>query len=108
MTCKVKETTPADHGKVYHTKKNADTLSWLWSGHKTEHFARNAEWSIEALKKYLDVTTVDLSNPVYEWPVVRVLSPKLVQINFGFYSAHYDRIDLTVYERSLTMPHYFA
>ena len=100
--------TPTDHGKVYHIEKNANMLSWLWSGRKTEHFARNAEWSVEALKKHLDVTTVDLSNPAYNWSVVRVLSPKLAQINFGFYSAHYDRSDLTVYKKSLTMPHYFA
>ena len=100
--------TPTDHGKVYHTGKYAGMLSWLWSGHKTEYFAENAEWSIEDLKKYLDVTTVDLSNPTYKWSVVRVFSPKLLQINFGFYSAHYDRLDLVVNEKSLTIPHYFA
>ena len=100
--------TPTDHGKVYHMEKNANMLSWLWSGRKTNHFTRNAEWSVEALKKHLDVTTVDLSSPAYKWSVVRVFSPKLVQINFGFYSAHYDRFDLTVHEESLTMPHYFA
>ena len=100
--------TPTDHGKVYHMEKYADMLSWLWNGRKTEHFAKIGEWSVEALKRRLDVTTVDLSNPEYGLSVVRVLSPKLVQINFGFYSAHYDRLDLTVYEKSLMMPHYFA
>lgn len=99
---------PTDHGKVYHTGRYAGMLSWLWSGRKTECFAENAEWNIEDLKKYLDVTTVDLSNPTYKWSVVRVFSPKLLQINFGFYSAHYDRLDLVVNEKSLTMPHYFA
>lgn len=101
-------TTPIDHGKVYHVEKYARTLSWLWHGCVTSSFATIKKRSIEDLKAELETIIIDLSNSKFELAVVRVLSPKLVQINFGFDSAHYSYPYLNPCKESLLMPHYFA
>lgn len=58
----------------------------------------------------LKIVVVDLSENDSGLTVVRVFSPKLVPINFGFYSAHYTHPSLNgkVHPDSLKMPHYFA
>lgn len=99
---------PIEHGKVYHMKKYAKTLSWLWNGCITSNFATVKMRSIEELKSELKTITVDLSDSKLGLSVVRVLSPKLVQINFGFNSAHYLYPHLDLCQESLSMPHYFA
>ena len=98
--------TPTDHGEVYCNEKYAKTLSWLWGGEITDRFANIPEWSVSELKEKLDTTTIDLSGcGIF---VARVFSPKLVQINFGFNTAHYSNLGSNVSEQSLRMPHYFA
>ena len=100
--------TPIDHGKIYHVEEYAKTLSWLWGGSITNDFANVKTQPIEKLKMELETITIDLSNPEISLSVVRVLSPKLVQINFGFNSAHYSYPYLNPCAESLIMPHYFA
>lgn len=105
---------PAGHGKVYYFEKYAETLTWLWNGRTTYKFASLPEREFGELAEMLEIVTVDMTaDKMMEeesgLSVVRVFSPKLVQINFGFYSAHYkypmlDEVD----PRSLEMPHYFA
>ncbi len=62
----------------------------------------------------LDIIVVDLSrDDVSECnniKVVRVFSEKLVQINFGYHSAHfgYPMLEGKVHSDSITWPHYFA
>ena len=107
--------TPADHGKVYHFKENAERLRWLYEGgyHKgyiepTMQFD-DFDWFCS---EHLKLVTVDLSNPKSDLRVVRVFSPYLVPINFGFNTAHYThpiiKYSVNVNSNSLKMPHYFA
>lgn len=100
--------TPTDHGKVYHIEKNAKTLSWLWAGEAGPIESRNfCEFS--KLKEKLEIVTVDLSERNAPIKVVRVFSPKLAPINFGFHAAHYTHPELkVVHPESLKWPHYFA
>ncbi len=107
--------TPADHGKVYCFKENADKLHWLWRNATFEGciqesiVVENLNWFYN---EHLQLATVDLSDKKSDIKVVRVFSPWLVPINFGFDSAHYMHpviqhsvgVDLD----SLRMPHYFA
>ena len=107
--------TPADHGKVYYFKENADKLHWLWKnmtseGHIQESMAvKSLNWFYN---ERLQLVTVDLSDRKSDIKVVRVFSPWLVPINFGFNSAHYThpiiQHSVGVDPDSLRMPHYFA
>ena len=113
--CPANVSTPSEHGKVYHFKENADTLSWLWKNAiPKEHIqesmaANNLDWFYS---KRLRLITVDLSDEESDIKVVRVFSPWLVPINFGFNSAHYThpvvKHLIDVKPSSLMMPHYFA
>lgn len=102
--------TPEEHGKVYHLKKNADTLSWLWNGKNINGFLDVKKMPIDELISELKIVTVDISGNDSDLKVVRAFSPKLIPINFGFYSAHYTHPELKgkVHPDSLKMPHYFA
>lgn len=103
--------TPADHDKLYHQAKYAETLAWLWSGETAYDFGQRSRGrSFAELKEDLQTVTVELSDPHSELSVVRVLSPKLVPINFGADSAHYTHSELQgkVHPDSLILPHYFA
>ena len=107
--------TPADHGKVYYFKENADKLHWLWKnitseGHIQESMVvKNLNWFYN---ERLQLVTVDLSDKKSDIKVVRVFSPWLVPINFGFDSAHYThpiiQHSVGVDPDGLRMPHYFA
>ena len=107
--------TPIDHGRVYHFKKNADKLHWLWKdavpiSHVQENVSiKDVNWFCN---KYLQLKVVDLSNKDSDIKVVRVFSPLLVPINFGFNSLHYThriiQYNVSVSPDSLKMPHYFA
>lgn len=107
--------TPADHGKVYYFKENADKLHWLWKNVTSEGCIRespmvdNLDWFYN---EHLRLVTVDLSDKKSDIKVVRVFSPWLVPINFGFNSAHYMhpvvQYSVGIDPNSLRMPHYFA
>ena len=107
--------TPVDHGRFYHFKENAEELRWLWQdGISRSCFeegikVNDLDWFY---KRRLKLTTVELSDENSDLKVVRVFSPLLVPINFGFYSAHFMhpivRSSPGIYPGSLSMPHYFA
>lgn len=107
--------TPADHGKVYYFKENADKLHWLWKNAISEIYIQES-MAVEDLNwfynKHLQLVTVDLSDKKSDIRIVRVFSPWLVPINFGFDSAHYThpiiQHSVGVDPDSLRMPHYFA
>lgn len=107
---------PADHGKVYHFKENAEKLCWLYKdGVRIGHIERpffESDGDIDSLHKLLHVVTVDISDKKSDIKVVRVFSPWLVPINFGFNTAHYRHpiVQHSVWPDpdSLKMPHYFA
>ncbi|MBI1146764.1 YcaO-like family protein [Candidatus Saccharibacteria bacterium] len=107
--------TPVDHGKVYYIKENADKLHWLWKdaisdGHIRESIA--VENLDRFYSEHLQLVTVDLSDRKSDIKVIRVFSPWLVPINFGFDSAHYMhpviQNSIVFDPDSLRMPHYFA
>lgn len=107
--------TPADHGRVYHFKENAEKLRWLYEdGCRKDHIELitefdNLDWFYS---EHLKLITVNLLTLNHELKVVRVFSPYLVPINFGFNSAHYThpivKCSVGVNPCSLRMPHYFA
>ena len=107
--------TPADHGRVYYFRENLDFLNWLWNiDFCSKNILKSAfvDGADEFYAERLKLITVDLSDENSDIKVVRVFSPLLIPINFGFNSAHYthpilqslDNISLD----SLKMPHYFA
>ena len=102
--------TPSDHGRVYYFKENFETISWLYEGNIEDVLLEPKYTNYEELLKVLKVTTVDLSEDESDLKVVRVFSPELVPISFGFDSAHYTHPSLEgrVHEESIKMPHYFA
>ena len=90
--------TPADHGKFYYFKENADKLRWLYKGATTEGYLNegmkvdNLDWFYG--ENHLRVVTVDLSDKKSDLKVARVFSPDLVPINFGANSVHYTHLSL--------------
>lgn len=62
--------------------------------------------------EHLQLVTVDLSDKKSDIKIVRVFSPWLVPINFGFDSAHYThpviQYSVGINPGGLKMPHYFA
>lgn len=102
--------TPMDHGALYHLEQYAKTLNWLWSGKVVDNFTKLSGLSIDELILKLEVVTVDMSEKNADLSVVRVFSPKLIPINFGFNSAHYSHPEIVqkVNPNSIDMPHYFA
>lgn len=107
--------TPADHGKVYYFKENADKLHWLWKNVTSEGYIQES-MAVEDLNwfynEHLQLVTVDLSDKKSDIKIVRVFSPWLVPINFGFDSAHYThpviQYSVGINPGGLKMPHYFA
>ena len=106
--------TPADHGKVYYFKENAEKLRWLYEGgnrrESIDETPLGLVRNLNQLYKHLEIVTINLSDKKSNLRVVRTFSPWLVPINFGFNTAHYTHpiIQSGVNSCSLKMPHYFA
>lgn len=101
--------TPADHGKLYCQKEYANTLEWLRYGCEIDEFTLNQELNYDNLLRQVDAIVVELGE-VSELKVVRVLSPRLVPINFGYNTAHYIHPEVVgrINMDSLKLPHYFS
>lgn len=102
--------TPEDHGNLYHYASYATHIKWLWQGESQKKLNFRKKNRYDELAKELDAIVVDISYkdaPVY---VLRMLSPKLVPINFGYDNAHYTHIGLKgiFNPESLQLPHFFA
>lgn len=100
---------PNDHGKLYHQKKYKDSIRWLWSGEITHQLCEDeCVWEYELLKKELRVCKAALidSGPL---DVVRVLSPKLVPISFGYNNSHHLHPEI-IFEckQNNDIPHFFS
>lgn len=111
--------TPYDHGKVYYFKENANKLRWLWKKNRntSERLSIvDIETKYGGFERFcnetLNLVTINLSPNNSDLNVVRVFSPFLVPINFGFYTAHYTNPIVKfaggAHPNSLKMPHYFA
>lgn len=101
--------TPRDHGKLYHFAKYKDCLKWLWTGNLISEPLSWNSLSFEELSNKMDLIEVALSDeaPIY---VIRMLSPKLVPISFGYYNTHYTHpaLEGNYNNKSLLLPHFFA
>lgn len=103
--------TPSEHGDLYCHEMYAKKLCWLYEGDTEKAFQKPKYTGYRQLLEVLKVVWVNLSDQnELGLKVVRVFSPKLIPINFGFYTAHYTHPSLknTVHPNSLEMPHYFA
>lgn len=102
--------TPEDHGNLYRYAFYADHIKWLWQGGNIKKLNFRKKFEYDDLTKELNTVVVDISYrgaPVY---VVRVLSSKLIPINFGYNNAHYTHTEVKeiLNLESLQLPHFFA
>ena len=110
-----KALSPTDHGKVYHFKENAEKLRWLYDSGLSRCYIEEG-FKIDNLNQFyneqLKLVTVNLSDKKSGLKIVRVFSPWLVPINFGFNTAHYThpvvQHSTGINSDSLNLPHYFA
>lgn len=102
--------TPNDHGRLYHFPEYISQLKWLWSGPVCDKIPACHSWSFETLSHSLDLLEVNLSSANNPIKVIRMLSPKLIPISFGYYNVHFTHPELNgkCGDSDLTLPHYFA
>ena len=98
-----------DHEALYaQSRLYHEYLEFLFEG-EISKTTPEAKASIDDLKCKLDAVVVNVSEERSALRVVKVLSPKLVPISFGFGAGHYSHHSLTcVAEDARLMPHYFA
>jgi thiazole/oxazole-forming peptide maturase SagD family component len=81
---------PLDHGLLYHQKSNLHHLGWLLEA--TESPLPVFNKTLEQALVEFDPVIIDLAMATEKIPlsVVRILSDKLMPINFGFGTEHFD------------------
>lgn len=101
--------TVLDHELLYaKSRANHGHIEYLLEGSPSSD-TPVATATISSLKKELGVVTVDVSEDASPIRVVKVLSPELIPINFGFGTNHYSHHSISgLVEESISMPHYFA
>ena len=101
--------TPTDHGRLYHQREYAETLRWLTNGEEVSHFSLKQNKDYREVLKQVNGIIVNIGE-IEELKAVRVLSPELVPINFGYHTAHYTHKSVMgEQERNKTrLPHYFS
>ena len=99
---------PTDHAKYYFPRERLENLLWLFSGEYTETSISHV--GLEGVIEMYDPVMVDLTLEDPLLKVVRVLSSKLIPINFGNKNEHYTHSSLNrkVSYKELSHPHYFA
>lgn len=100
---------PADHGNLYHRREYAEKLKWLLDGQEIRSFSLEEIVDPVTLMRNIGAIFVDLGER-NGLKVVRVLSPMLVPINFGCYTAHYTHpaVAENTKENKHKLPHYFS
>ena len=100
-----------DHGLFYADPRNLVYVEWLL---KTVECKMMREDFVGILSRF-DPIVVDITpqEPICELKVVRVLSEKLMPINFGYGSEHrgHSRMSVLKYRWSMqypSIPHFFA
>lgn len=85
------------------------TWNFFFLGGEISKTIPEATTSLDTLRHKLDTVIVDVSEEDSTLRVVKVLSPKLIPISFGFGARHYSHHSLTcVVDDTHLMPHYFA
>jgi thiazole/oxazole-forming peptide maturase SagD family component len=101
---------PTGHALFYAHPDHLDNLRWLWGGEETSVVPEIAT-SLDELYVRLDPISFRLSPENAPLHVVRVISDRLVPINFGHSSEHYMHRALeegAVHPDSIKFPHFFA
>src|SRR5215469_14156544 len=97
-----------DHARLYLWPDHIGQLTWLWSGDEIQTTPVPSA-NIEKLYEELDAIVVKLSPDDSPLKVVRVLSPRLVPLSFGYGLTHHTHPSAGhISPGSLQMPHYFA
>lgn len=97
-----------DHARLYFWPDYLGQVAWLWSGDEV-HTTPVPSASAEELYEKLDAIVINLSPQDSFLKVVRVLSPCLVPLTFGFGLTHYTHPAINrVSPANVRMPHYFA
>jgi thiazole/oxazole-forming peptide maturase SagD family component len=102
--------TPMDHAKYYQSSERLKLLSWLWEG-QTTHFIPQQKNVIPNLINSLNCVIVDLSENGFPIKVVRVISPILTPISFGYNLSLFNHPSLEksqIHPDSIIYPHYFS
>lgn len=101
--------TPRDHGKIYHFPEYLNTLKWLWNGRICRDLSHFHPLTFNELASILDLIEVDLSNVSMDLYVVKMLSPKVIPISFGYYNTYYTHPAVGECNlECLQYPHFFA
>lgn len=101
---------PADHGLLYCFPDYIDNISWLWKG---EYIKKLPEIKPvdDSFECKLQIVTVNLTPKDSMVKVVKIFSPYLIPINFGYGSdvyLHQEVQKLSFNKESQLLPHYFA
>lgn len=97
-----------DHARLYLWPDHIGQLTWLWSG-KEIQITPVPSANIKKLYEQLDAIVVRLSPDDSPLKVVRVLSPRLVPLSFGYGLTHHTHPAAGhISPGSLQVPHYFA
>ena len=104
--------TPKDHGDFYFNPENKKHLEWMWRGQPIDLPTQSAKTSKQEIIDVYRPVIFKLNDPSSSpLSVVRVISPKLIPINFGYMSDYYTHPEashLTSKDYNLKIPHYFA
>ena len=98
-----------DHELLYaQSRQYHEYVQFLFDG-PTSDIAPVATAAISSLKQQLEIVIVDVSETNASLKVVKVLSPLMIPINFGYGTNHYLHHSLSrAHDASRVMPHYFA
>lgn len=98
-----------DHELLYaQSEKYHEYVQFLFDGETSDDISV-ATASIDSLKRELEIVVVDVSEEHSVLRVVKVLSPKMIPISFGFGTEHHSHHSLTgAADGRNAMPHYFA
>ena len=98
-----------DHELLYaQSKKYHEHVQFLFEG-EVSYITPVAATTAEALAKELEVAVIDVSEVHSLLRVVKVFSPKLIPISFGYGAGHHSHHSLAREANGRnTMPHYFA
>jgi thiazole/oxazole-forming peptide maturase SagD family component len=98
-----------DHELLYaQSRQYHEYVQFLFDGPMSD-MAPVATAAISSLKQQLEIVIVDVSETNASLKVVKVLSPLMIPINFGYGTNHYLHHSLSrAHDASRVMPHYFA
>jgi len=97
-----------DHARLYFWPRHLGQLAWLWAGEEN-HTPSVPSANIEELHEELATIVVKLSPDASPLKVMRVISPRLIPLSFGYRLTHHTHPAAgRISPGSIQIPHYFA